>query len=124
MKKALFTILLAILFCQLGYSVEIIITDKEKIDIEEHPKEYPVEDRSVKSVECYLSRSENTVEVEYSGIGAPIVYIFDANGNILSYNPATGTSGNIIINLPQEEGRYTLLIQSQTYCGEGVFYIH
>lgn len=115
---------MALLFCQVGFSVEGLSDDKEKIDIEEKPQEKPNKDRSIKNVECYLSRSDNTVEVEYYGIGAPIVYILDANGNILSYNPANGTSGNIIINLPQEQGVYTVLIQSQTYCGEGVFYIY
>lgn len=113
------------LSCQFGYSGEIIsIEEDEKIDIEELPQKKPNKDRSIANIECYLSRTENTIRVEYSGIGIPVVYILDVNGNILSYNLTNGISGNIIINLPQAQGIYTVLIQSQVYCGEGIFYIY
>lgn len=65
-----------------------------------------------------------TIEVEHSGIGSPVVYILDINGNILSYNQSNSISNNITISLPQTEGTYNVLIQSQVYSGIGVFYIY
>ena len=124
MKKFSLLILFALLFCQYGYSVERITNDDEKIDIVEEPLINPNEDRSIKNVECYLSRSEKTIEVEYSGIGTPVVYILDINGNILSYHQSNSISNNITISLPQTEGTYNVLIQSQVYSGIGVFYIY
>lgn len=126
MKKGLFIIILVISFCTFAYSFDasLLIEEKEKVDLEETPQKDPEKERSLKIIECYLNRLENTIEVEYSGIGTPIVYILDASDNILSYNPANGISGSIIINLPQAEGIYTVLIQSPVYCGEGIFYIY
>lgn len=69
MKKFSLLILFALSFCQYGYSLEMITKDDEKIDIVEEPRITTNEDRSIKNVECYLSRSENTIEVEHSGIG-------------------------------------------------------
>jgi len=124
MKKFSLLILFALSFCQYGYSLEMITKDDEKIDIVEEPRITTNEDRSIKNVECYLSRSENTIEVEHSGIGSPVVYILDINGNILSYNQSNSISNNITISLPQTEGTYNVLIQSQVYSGIGVFYIY
>lgn len=124
MKKFSLLILFALSFCQYGYSLEMITKDDEKIDIVEEPRINTNEDRSIKNVECYLSRSENTIEVEHSGIGSPVVYILDINGNILSYNQSNSISNNITISLPRTEGTYNVLIQSQVYSGIGVFYIY
>ena len=124
MKKNLLLILFTLLFSQYGYSVERITNDDEKIDIVEEPKINPKEDRSIKNVECYLSRSENTISVEYSGIGIPLVYILDINGNILSYHQSNSITNNITVSLPHTEGTYNVLIQSQVYSGIGVFNIY
>ena len=126
MKKVLFIIILVISFCTFAYSFDasLLIEEKEKVDLEETPKKDPEKERSLKIVECYLNRLENTIEVEYSGIGTPVVYILDINGNILSYHQSNCLSNNITISLPQTEGTYNVIIQSQIYYGIGVFYIY
>lgn len=126
MKKVLFIIILVISFCTFAYCFDasLLIEEKEKVDLEETPKKDPEKERSLKIIECYLNRLENTIEVEYSGIGTPVVYILDINGNILSYHQSNCISNNITISLPQTEGTYNVIIQSQVYYGIGVFYIY
>ncbi len=121
--KKLLLIILAIIFCQFGHSSNLSFTDKEKIDIEEQPKGELEKDRSIKFIECYISRTENYLELEHSGIGSPIITILDNNGEIVSRNSASCISDRVIINLPQLEGIYRVIIQSYIYYGEGVFYI-
>lgn len=122
MKKILLSFLLAV-FCHFGYSYNIYIGDKEKVDIEEHPIEEPKKDRSIRNVECYLNRLDNTIEVEYSCIGKPDVYILDEYDNIVSYHPTNVISDKMIINIPNIEGYYMIVIESQSYCGRGIFQI-
>ncbi len=124
MKKFLITFLMAILFCPVVYSFDVSSNNKEKVDIEEIPNKDIKEDRSIKNVECYLNRYDNTLELEYFGIGIPVVYIFDENETIVSYQSMNGISNQTVINIPNIRGCYRIVIQSTVYNGEGGFYIY
>ena len=105
MKKNLLLILFTLLFSQYGYSVERITNDDEKIDIVEEPKINPKEDRSIKNVECYLSRSENTISVEYSGKTFGISGVSNDNRDVV----AAAKEGNERAQLALDMQRYQII---------------
>ena len=125
MKKLLF-ILLFVTLSKICYPKPFLYADdpdKEKIEIVERPTTEPKNDRSVSMVECVFDRSSMLIDVEYSGIGAPVVYILDVNDNIIYYS-ANKISNHISIPLSLSEGYYRILVQSNSYCGEGVIVIY
>ena len=97
--------------------------EKEKIDLIERPTSEPNKDRSLMYVECLYDKSRNVLEIEYSGIETPIVYVIDANENIVWLQSSERMSNKLIVNLPPIQGTYRLIIQSRVYCGEGILHI-
>lgn len=97
--------------------------DKEYIEIKKET-DNTEQDRSLVMIECYLDRDSNTLELEYAGIGIPVVYICDFYGNIQSSQCATAGFGKVVLDLPSGEGMYQVVVQSNTYRGAGVFQIY
>ena len=97
--------------------------EKEKIDLIERPTSGPNKDRSLMYVECLYDKSTNVLEIEYSGIETPVVYVIDANENIVWLQSSERMSNKLIVNLPPIQGTYRLIIQSRVYCGEGILHI-
>lgn len=121
--RKLFLFLILVTISQYSYSLTIGQNDdpeKEKIDLIERPSSEPNKDRSLQQVECFFNKSSNDLEIEYYGIGTPVIYILDANENIVYVKSAERMSNHIIVNLPLIDGWYRLIIQSRVYCGEGV----
>lgn len=97
--------------------------DKEYIEIKKET-DNTEQDRSLVMIECYLDRDSNTLELEYAGIGIPVVYIFEFSGNMCNYQYGSANYGKMVLDLPSGEGMYQVVVQSNTYRGSGVFQIY
>ena len=93
--------------------------DKEKVDLIEGPSSEPNRVRSLFYVECFLDKTSNILEIEFDGIGQPVVYVLDQCNNIVCFTYADRLSNYVCINLPRGAGYYRLIIQSPEYYGEG-----
>lgn len=125
MKKLLF-ILLLVALTKLCYATPFLHPDDpeiEKIEIAERPTTEPKNDRSISMVECTFNRSLKLIDVEYDGIGLPVVFILDQNDNIVCYQVANNTANHVSLILSLNEGCYRIVIHSSKYFGEGSFNI-
>lgn len=125
MKRLVILFLASIVIPQFAFSKDTRMydDDKEYVKIDKE-RESDERERSLVMAECYLDRDSNTLELEYAGIGIPVVYICDFYGNIQSSQCATAGFGKVVLDLPSGEGMYHVVVQSNTYRGSGVFQIY
>ena len=100
------------------------IKDDETNEIVDLETKTVQNDRSIINVLCSINRDRQTVNVDYSGIGIPIVTITDSCGNIYYRQQAYMYTGNLTLCLPEEEGIYQILVQSNLYTGVGYFLVY
>lgn len=126
MKKLAILFLGMILTVSAVYSNNIINLDgeeNERVEIETET-DNSERDRSLLLVGCFLNRESNTIELEYAGIGTPVVYIYDYMENICNSRYGTPNYGKVVLDLPSVEGIYQIVVQSSVYRGTGTFIVH
>ena len=123
MKKLFFLVLLSVISVMLcAHNAHKVKDEKEYVEIEKE-KEGIEEGRSLSYVECYIDRECGEIEIGYSGIGIPDIIILDSNHSVVCSVSGVSDFGTITLNLPSDDGSYSVLIQSRLYTGKGSFYI-
>lgn len=125
MKRFFLTFLVSVSIIQVVFPYENKVSDEDKeyvkIDKEKENGEF---ERSVLMVECYIDRVANIIELEYSGIGIPVVYVCNFYGNVSDCKYGTTDFGAIVMNLPSVRGMYRIIVESNIYRGIGTFAIN
>lgn len=122
MKKLFLLVLIIITNTIVLFSANI--RDKETQEEVKIESSTAQNDRSSGRVICLISRYTQVLEVNYHGIGLPIIYIYDCCGNLYDCQLGTMNSGKLFFDLPKEEGNYQIVIQSDLYFGVGGFLIY
>lgn len=79
--------------------------------------------RSVHFVRAVLNINTNTIEIDFAGLGDGEIYIIDSYGNRFDNQIIYGGVGMVTMPAPVQSDIYTLIIRTDTYYGEGVFFI-
>ena len=125
MKKAL-SIILAV-FC---ISLLHTYADNDKsnqctvqIEVKKYLWQQGIERSLDQYVDAYLNLNSNTIEIDFSGLGEGEIYIIDSYGNRFDNQIIYGGVGMVTMPAPVQSDIYTLIIRTDTYYGEGVFFI-
>ena len=120
-------LLLLMIYCNLISAYEgnrhIDEDEREKIDIETNNGTLGFE-RSVFVLDCSIDRKEGKIYVNYEGIGTPIIYIYDENGELYCSHYLSMSPSTAILDLFFRLGSYQIIIQSDVFFGIGTFSIY
>jgi len=95
-----------ILLCMFLFSFSIsTFADKEEIIITNHNKRNPSKEE----------RAPMRIPLHVPEIIAAEVFVYNAAGTIVSYSPVL----NSTLNIPDDPGTYTILIQSDSWYADG-----
>lgn len=74
-------------------------------------------------VDAYLHMDSYTITMDFYGLGDGEVYIVDANGAIFDSDLIVSGMSSIVLNAPEANGNYYLVVCCANYYGEGNFTI-
>lgn len=108
-----------ILLCMFLFSFSIsTFADNEEIIITNHNKRNPSkEERAPMRIPLHVVYDTDThiMEVTAPETIAAEVFVYNAAGTIVSYSPVL----NSTLNIPDDPGTYTILIQSDSWYADG-----
>lgn len=121
-KFIVFMVLNICSFC--AYATNDKTEVREDIRIKELYQSEGVVDRGIFTpVSAALIKTGNVIEVCYSGLSNPSIYIIDSFGLVVSQiRPCSGSSVEHIPT-PPDAGVFTLVIIAEAYYGHGIFTI-
>lgn len=74
------------------------------------------------NIDAFLDMQSQTIELSLSDIGMTEIYIVDSGSKEVSHvSVDSSVEQFVILDIPQQQGHYTLVVWSPAYYGEGVF---
>lgn len=75
-------------------------------------------------VDAYYNREFQTIELICYDLGCGVVSVYDSLGNLVCNSSFDRNDSTVFLEAPETTGLYNLVILSDVFYGEGVFYVN